>query len=56
MSVFVESNKITLDLTLKIWSTKNQNEPSEAFAKKYIEEAIAFSKHRNVQSKDIADA
>jgi sulfite reductase (ferredoxin) len=41
--VFVESNKITLILPLKIYSN-NQNEPSEAFAKKYIEEAIAFFK------------
>jgi sulfite reductase (ferredoxin) len=42
-TVFVETNKITLESTFKdLVYQINQNEPSEAFAKKYIEEAIAF--------------
>ncbi|MBX9886446.1 MAG: nitrite reductase [Flavobacteriaceae bacterium] len=57
-TVFVESNKITLDSTFKdLVYQINQNEPSEAFAKKYIEEAIAFFQNiETYRSKDIADA
>ncbi|MBG6109461.1 sulfite reductase (ferredoxin) [Flavobacterium sp. CG_9.10] len=42
-AVFVETNKIPLQSTLKdlVFQIK-QNEPSEEFAKKYIQEAIAF--------------
>ncbi|MBP2283295.1 sulfite reductase (ferredoxin) [Flavobacterium sp. CG_23.5] len=42
-TVFVETNKIPLQSTLKdlVFQIK-QNEPSEEFAKKYIQEAIAF--------------
>jgi len=57
-TVFVESNKITLDSTFKdLVYQINQNEPSEAFAKKYIEEAIAFFQNiETYRAKDIADA
>lgn len=42
-TVFVATNKIPLQSTLKeLVFQINQNEPSEAFAKKYIQEAIAF--------------
>jgi sulfite reductase (ferredoxin) len=42
-TVFVETNKIPLQSTLKdLVFQINQNEPSEEFAKKYIQEAIAF--------------
>ena len=57
-TVFVESNKITLDSSFKdLVYQINQNEPSEAFAKKYIEEAIAFFQNiETYRAKDIADA
>ena len=57
-TVFVETNKITLDSTFKdLVYQINQNEPSEAFAKKYIEEAIAFFQNiETYRAKDIADA
>jgi sulfite reductase (ferredoxin) len=42
-TVFVETNKIALNSSFKdLVCQINQNEPSEAFAKKYIQEAIAF--------------
>ncbi|UFH35922.1 HEPN domain-containing protein [Flavobacterium acetivorans] len=42
-TVFVETNKIPLQSTLKdLVFQINQNEPSEEFAKKYIQEAITF--------------
>jgi sulfite reductase (ferredoxin) len=46
--VFVESNKITLILPLKIWSTK-LTEP-RGFRQNILRRQF-FSKHRNVQSK-----
>lgn len=57
-TVFIESNKITLDTSFKeLVYQINQNEPSEAFAKKYIEEAIAFFQNiETYRAKDIADA
>ena len=57
-TVFVETNKITLDSSFKdLVYQINQNEPSEAFAKKYIEEAIAFFQNiETYRAKDIADA
>ena len=42
-TVFVETNKIELQSTFKdLVYQINQNEPSAEFAKKYIEEGIAF--------------
>jgi sulfite reductase (ferredoxin) len=42
-TVFVETNKIKLQSKLRdLVYQINQNEPSEAFAKKYIQEAITF--------------
>ncbi len=42
-SVFTETNKITLNSSFKdLVYQINQNEPSEEFAKKYIQEGIAF--------------
>jgi sulfite reductase (ferredoxin) len=52
--VFVESNKITLDSTLKIWYQINQNEPSEAF-KKYMRGNCFFQNIETYRAKDIAD-
>ena len=42
-TVFIESNKIELDSTFKelVYQIK-ENEPSKEFAKKYIQEAVAF--------------
>lgn len=57
-TVFVESNKITLDSTFKdLVYQINQNEPTEAFAKKYIQEAITFfTDLETYRAKDIANA
>ncbi|MBC5839268.1 HEPN domain-containing protein [Flavobacterium muglaense] len=57
-TVFIESNKITLDSTFKdLVYQINQNEPTEAFAKKYIQEAIAFfSDLETYRAKDLANA
>ena len=42
-TVFVETNKIAFETTFKeLVFQINKNEPTEAFAKKYIEQAIAF--------------
>ncbi|UQD55959.1 nitrite reductase [Flavobacterium sp. K5-23] len=56
-SVFVETNKITLESSLKdlVYQIK-ENEPSEEFAKKYIEKAIAFFENiESYRTKDLAD-
>ena len=57
-TVFVESNKIALDSTFKdLVYQINQNEPTEAFAKKYIQEAITFfTDLETYRAKDIANA
>ncbi|WP_026708317.1 HEPN domain-containing protein [Flavobacterium frigidarium] len=57
-TVFIESNKITLDSTFKdLVYQINQNEPTEAFAKKYIQEAITFfTDLETYRAKDIANA
>jgi sulfite reductase (ferredoxin) len=57
-TVFVETNKINLKSTLKeVVLQINQNEPSEAFAHKYIQEAIAFFENiEDYRAKDLADA
>ncbi len=48
-TVFVETNKIALHSSFKdLVYQINQNEPSEEFAKKYIQEGIAFFK--NIES------
>ena len=57
-TVFVESNKIELDSTFKelVYQIK-ENEPSQAFAQKYIQEGIAFfDKIEKYRAKDLADA
>jgi sulfite reductase (ferredoxin) len=57
-TVFVETNKINLESTFKdLVYQINQNEPSEAFAKKYIEEAIAFFQNIEAyRANDLANA
>lgn len=57
-TVFVETNKITLDTNFKdLVYQINQNEPSEAFAKKYIQEAITFFQNiETYRTKDLANA
>ncbi|MEZ7504094.1 nitrite reductase [Flavobacterium sp. Arc2] len=57
-TVFVETKKIALDSTFKdLVYQINQNEPSEAFAKKYIQEAIAFFQNiETYRAKDLANA
>ncbi|OCB75157.1 HEPN domain-containing protein [Flavobacterium crassostreae] len=57
-TVFIQSNKVTLDSTFKdLVYQINQNEPSEVFAQKYIQEAIAFFQTiETYRAKDIADA
>ena len=57
-TVFVDTNKITLESTFKdLVYQINQNEPSEAFAKKYIEEAIAFFQNIEAyRANDLANA
>jgi sulfite reductase (ferredoxin) len=56
-SVFVETNKIDLKSTLKelVFQIK-QNEPSEEFAEKYIQEAITFFENiESYRARDLAD-
>lgn len=55
---FIESNKINLNGTFKdLVYQINQNEPSEEFAKKYIQEAIEFfQKIEDYRAKDLANA
>ncbi|WP_339920633.1 nitrite reductase [uncultured Flavobacterium sp.] len=57
-TVFVETSKIALDTNFKdLVYQINQNEPSEAFAKKYIQEAIAFFQNiETYRAKDLANA
>ena len=57
-TVFVESNKIILDSSFKdVVYQINQNEPSEVFAQKYIQEAIAFFENiETYRAKDLANA
>jgi len=57
-TVFVESNKIILDSSFKdLVYQINQNEPSEVFAQKYIQEAIAFFENiETYRAKDLANA
>ncbi len=56
-SVFVETHKIDLKSTLKeLVFQINQNEPSEKFAQKYIQEAIGFFENiESYRAKDLAD-
>ncbi len=57
-TVFVETNKIQLATTFKdlVYQIKD-NEPSEAFAKKYLEQAKAFfATIEKYREKDLADA
>ncbi|MFT5714153.1 MAG: sulfite reductase (ferredoxin) [Flavobacterium sp.] len=56
-SVFVETNKIDLKSTLKeLVFQINQNEPSEEFAEKYIQEAITFFENiESYRARDLAD-
>lgn len=57
-TVFVETNKIILDSSFKdLVYQINQNEPSEGFAQKYIQEAIAFFENiETYRAKDLANA
>jgi sulfite reductase (ferredoxin) len=57
-TVFVETNKIVLDSSFKdLVYQINKNEPSAEFAKKYIQEGIAFFENiENYRDKDLADA
>lgn len=56
-TVFVETSKIDLKSTLKeLVFQINQNEPSEAFAQKYILEAVGFFENiESYRAKDLAD-
>jgi sulfite reductase (ferredoxin) len=56
-TVFVETNKIELNSTLRnLVYQINQNEPSEEFAQKYIQEAIAFfNVIESYREKDLKD-
>jgi sulfite reductase (ferredoxin) len=56
-TVFVETHKIDLKSTLKeLVFQINQNEPSEEFAQKYIQEAIGFFENiESYRAKDLAD-
>ncbi|WP_281336625.1 HEPN domain-containing protein [Flavobacterium eburneipallidum] len=56
--VFVATNKIQLDSTFaELVYQINKNEPSEAFAKTYIQEGINFfDKIETYRAKDLADA
>jgi sulfite reductase (ferredoxin) len=57
-TVFIESKKIDLDSSFKdlVYQIK-ANEPSEVFASKYIQEAVAFfDKIEKYRAKDLADA
>ena len=57
-TVFVQTNKIELGSSFKdLVYQINQKEPSEAFAKAYIEQGVAFFENiENFRAKDIADA
>ena len=57
-TVFVESNKIKLESSLKeLVYQINKNEPSEAFAKQYIQEGIDFfEKLESYRAQDLAKA
>ena len=54
-TVFVETNKIELNSSFKdLVYQINQNEPSEAFAKRYIQEGVAFFENiENYRAKDL---
>src|SRR3970040_638503 len=56
-TVFVQTNKIDLKASLKKLVLQiNQNEPSEAFSQKYIEEAIAFFENiESYRAKELVD-
>lgn len=56
-TVFVETNKIVLDSSFKdLVYQINKNEPSAEFAKKYIQEGIAFFENiENYRAKDVAN-
>ena len=57
-TVFIQSNKIELDSTFKdlVYQIKT-NEPSESFAKKYIQQGAAFfEKIEKYRAKDLANA
>ncbi|WP_264566527.1 nitrite reductase [Flavobacterium sp. N3904] len=57
-TVFIESKKIELDSSFKdlVYQIKS-NEPSEAFALKYIQEGVVFfDKIETYRAKDLADA
>ena len=55
--VFVETNKIALNSSFKdLVYQINQNEPSEEFAKKYIQQGIAFFENiESYRTKDLAN-
>jgi sulfite reductase (ferredoxin) len=56
-TVFIETNKIELNSTFKdlVYQIKN-NEPSEAFASKYIQEAVSFFENlETYRAKDLAN-
>lgn len=57
-TVFTETNKINLKSTLRnLVYQINQNEPSEEFAQKYLQEAISFFETiEDYRTKDLADA
>ncbi|MNL70492.1 hypothetical protein D3C87_1955030 [compost metagenome] len=57
-TVFIESNKIALNSTFTdLVYQINQNEPSEAFAQKYIQEAVSFFENlETYRAKDLANA
>jgi sulfite reductase (ferredoxin) len=57
-TVFVESKKISLDSTFKdLVYQINKNEPSEAFATQYIQEAISFFENiESYRTQDLAKA
>jgi sulfite reductase (ferredoxin) len=54
-TVFVETNKIELNSSFKdLVYQINQNEPSEAFAKQYIQQGVAFFENiENYRAKDL---
>ena len=56
--VFIESKKIELDSTFRdLVYQINKDEPSKAFAKKYIEQGVTFfEKIENYRDKDLANA
>jgi sulfite reductase (ferredoxin) len=57
-TVFIESNKIELNSTFRdLVYQINQNEPSEEFAKNYIQQATDFfQKLETYRAKDLANA